>query len=606
MLFSRRAVAFLVLVVCSPFRGVADEPVTRIGPLLGQPSGTGTVIRPDIAQLIFSAPQLTPHERHDLGPLDAVERARLNAPRTAGDRALRVGVVRPLMATVGLDGLADDARPAQETRVHGGLLERLGDRLYWTAAFRSHGATGIRLELEGSLPQDAQVYIYASTGEAHGPYTSENFQGGSFWTNTVYADEAFLEVQLRAGEAGDAHLKVRSIVHIESAALQDGHGGVTPSGYECFIDVTCVNAGSEFPNLQQASKSLAQLSYIKDNSAYVCSGGLINTTRQDGTPYLLTANHCFTSQASATSLEATWKYMTTGCTDPNVNPSRSLFPRSLGATLLATSTASDFTFVRLAQPPPSDAVFLGWDGSTDYSTRPGTKLYRAHHPQGLTQFYARASVTTSGCTTGASPRGNFIYAKDEVGGTSGGSSGSPVYLSDLTVVGQLRGACGPEVSNDCNRSNNAIEGAFRATFPSIVQWLAPGNNSGGFTCTPSATVACMLNNRFKVEVRYRAGFDNNAADTSASVKAVTGFSTTDFETGFFYFNSAANIEFLIKILDQGNTNGSGQRTIAILTGLSTPLRVEVTVTDSTNGVQKKYNAGFATQAGVTDFTAFVK
>ena len=46
-------------------------------------------------------------------------------------------------------------------------------------------------------------------------------------------------------------------------------------------------------------------------------------------------------------------------------------------------------------------------------------------------------------------QGDFIYEKDEMGGTGGGSSGSLAYTSDLRVVGQELGGCGLNVESNC-------------------------------------------------------------------------------------------------------------------------------------------------------------
>jgi len=128
----------------------------------------------------------------------------------------------------------------------------------------------------------------------------------------------------------------------------------------------------------------------------------------------------------------------------------------------------------------------------------------------------------------------------------------------------------------------------------------------GGACTPNSTTACMLNNRFRVTMRFRNGFDDNNVDTDANVKSVTGFSNPNFETAFFYFNSESNIEMMVKILDQGNVNGTGQPTIAVLFGSATPLRAELTIVDTLRGPTRTYSSTFNSQAGQTDFTAFLK
>jgi hypothetical protein len=591
--------------LCFALAAQQQAPITQLGPLIGSPAQGAVVHRATVSDLLFSAPRLSGAERHNLGPLDHAERLRLSTPEAgSGSRALKVGVVRELRDRIGFDGLTAGLKPGESRANAGGLLENSGGNHIWTTAIRSEGAGALRLQLDGALPDNARAFIYNALGEVHGPYTGAQLAQKPFWTNTVYSDEAFLEVQILGDPAG-ARIHVVSVAHIEHERFAPT-APIAPAGTECFRDATCITT-SEFANIDLAAKAVAQLIFVSGGSTFVCSGGLLNNTNQDGTPYFLTANHCFETQSAASSLEATWNYRTTSCSDPNLEPNRALFPRSLGSTLLATNASSDFTFVRLNQNPPSNAVLLGWDAVANIATSGGTKLFRLHHPEGLVQFYTRQGVNTTSGTCTSSPRGDFIYSNDELGGTAGGSSGSVAMLANLQVVGQLKGACGSNLEDDCDSINNrTVDGAFRTTFPSIQQFLAPGGGGTPLPCVASNTTACMLGNRFKVTVRYRGTFDNNPADTNALVKQVTGFANPAFETGFFFFNDPNNIEMLVKLLDQGNTNGQGQRTIAVLFGSATPLRLEVTLTDTVSGAIKQYVSEFGQMRGTTDFTAFVK
>ncbi len=601
-MFLRRVVrcAVVVVLLSCPLWGQ----VTELGPLIPQGAASASAHRASVSDLFFAAPRLTAAEMHDLGALTASERARLMATDSDGSkRGLKVGIERVVPSRVGLDRMDAGLSAGQSRSFGGGLLEAHGSSIVWTTVVRSPGANALRLELVGSLPPGSRAFLYASTGEVHGPYGSQELSDGGFWTNTIYSDEAYLEVQFsKRADAAAATLHVRAVAHIEAAAFAPA-GDTRVNGTECFVDASCV-APSEFPDIAVAGAAMAQLIFQRAGGTFVCSGGLLNNTRQDRTPYFLTANHCFDTQAAASSLEATWNYKTTSCADPNIQPNRNLFPRSLGATLLATSGVTDFTLVRLNQPPPANALFLGWNAQMDVSQSGGTKLYRVHHPLGATQFYARHSVVTNfnGCPSRA--RGNYIHMFDEVGGAAGGSSGAPVLLSNLAVVGQLFGACGPNVSDDCDRANRTFDGAFRATFPSIQQFLAPTTSPA--PCVANSTTACMLNGRFRTTVRYRGAFDNAAANLDASVKSVTGFAEPNFETAFFFFNSSANIEMLVKILDQGNTDAQGRPTIAVLFGSATPLRVELEIMDTQTGTVKRYQSEFGQSRGAADFTAFLK
>jgi lysyl endopeptidase len=104
----------------------------------------------------------------------------------------------------------------------------------------------------------------------------------------------------------------------------------------------------------------------------------------------------------------------------------------------------------------------------------GTPLYRISHPKGAPQAFSRHSVDTAAGTCQGLPRGNFIYSRDTLGGTEGGSSGSVVMNSQAQVVGQLLGSCGFDPENACDHVSNAtVDGAFAASFAKMKPWLNP-------------------------------------------------------------------------------------------------------------------------------------
>jgi len=141
-------------------------------------------------------------------------------------------------------------------------------------------------------------------------------------------------------------------------------------------------------------------------------------------------------------------------------------------------------------------------------------------------------------------------------------------------------------------------------FPNTGPYTLSVAFDGG--CVPSTTTACLLNGRYSARVRYRSAFDNNAVDATASVKNVSSFGTATSQTVFFYFNNENNIELMLKMLDQGNTNNQGQQTMAVLYGTATPLRIELTITDTKTSAVKTYVSDFGKMGGGTDFTAFIK
>jgi hypothetical protein len=574
-----------VLVVTAGVARAAEKAVAiqEVGPAIFQ---APAVVRaaPQPSDLVLAAPRLPEAARHPLGELTVAERDELLSPDRRGGvmrrkAAMKVGISRPLPAPVGFSGLP--ALSAGESRaVSGGFLERVPDgSLAWTASFSSTGAGALRLHLlKARLPAGSRAYVYGEDGEIQGPY---DFTSGTrpegFWTNTIFADRIFLEVRFpataTAAELGKALLVLGTVAHLEhpdfAPSSDPKASSVRPKSDACFIDRSCVTA-ADFPNVDMATRSIGQLTFMDptDHQYYICTGGLLNTTAGSSIPYLLTANHCFDTQASASSLEAFWQYRTATCN--GAIPNENQFPRTLGSQLLATGSytnSSDFTFVRLSQSPPADSVALGWT-TANVTDADGLVLYRLSYAGGNPMIYTREQVTANPTPLICDPpHDRFIYQKDIEGGTGGGSSGSPLYLEDLRVVGQEFGECGTNDTDNCDAVNNSTEdGAFRTTFPLVQQWLVPGTPG---PCVPTSTSLCLSNARFRVSVYYATKDGRSGAGMGTRL---TG------DSGTFWFFDAANIELIVKVLDGCGVNGHFWVFAGGLTDVGVTLLVEDTVT----------------------------
>jgi lysyl endopeptidase len=463
----------------------AAAPVREVGPARYHAVSPKRAV--SSADLVMSASRLPARARHVLRALAASEKTWLDTREwREGIRPksrLKVGVARALEGDVGFESMAADLRRERSLVAGGGLLEETDDgRLVWTAAFASEGAAALRLHLRTAvLPPGSRVFVYSAAGDVRGPYTFDSGTASEgFWTNTIYAPEMFLEVQVPGSDIaalGRARLLVDAVAHLEypevAPAGASRDGTLQPKSQTCFVDAACVSA-SEFPNLDDASHAVGQLTFQDGNSFFVCTGGLLNSNPQTFIPYLLTANHCFSTQASATSLEVVWNYKTATC--GGVPPNPATLPQSLGSTLLATGTVSDFTLVQLSGDAPDGAVFLGWTTQDIATGGAGTILRRLSNSSGGPMVYTRerVSATPDPAACADSPQGNFIYEKDEMGGTGGGSSGSLAYTSDLQVVGQELGGCGLNVNDDCDViQNSTLDGAIRVSFPFLQPFIAP-------------------------------------------------------------------------------------------------------------------------------------
>ncbi|MDX1460766.1 MAG: serine protease, partial [Xanthomonadales bacterium] len=228
-----------------------------------------------------------------------------------------------------------------------------------------------------------------------------------------------------------------------------------------------------------ARSAVALYTFSERGGSYICSGGLIADDDATGRPLFLTANHCVSKGRAANSVEAFWDYDTPcGGSCERAWANGSGVASSNGAQILATNRTSDYTVLELTGPLPGTRTFLGVD-SAPVAFNNGQALYRISHPAGSPQSYSQHDVDTTKGTCTSWPRGDWIYSRDMEGATEGGSSGSPVLNAAGNVVGQLSGACGFNVNDNCDADSNAtVDGAIAAYYSDIAAILA-GNDGGG-------------------------------------------------------------------------------------------------------------------------------
>ena len=402
------------------------------------------------ARLSFSFP-LGFAVSHRLSQLRPEERRR--AGEVNGDRLLVLGVTRP--TDFPTFGVRDSS---------GGKLERVADGYLWWCGVISPGAVALRATLTvRGMPAGTQMIAgNARNRVAEADPLADSLQS---ITPIVGGEEILIGILIPTLPPDTASVEIKDVDHFWSL------GSKLPVGIDatwCLLDFSCIDY-STIPKIENLSKAVGVIVFRKAGVATLCSGALLNNTKGDGTPLFLTANHCIDTSEDASTAVVVWGYRTPACGIPP--PSIDSLPQSRGATLLATNPNSDFTLLRLAQPPPAGSIYLGWS-TTDYSNQIGMDLYRASHPNGWSLSYAREQVAVAPIP-GCKPVGPFIYGRNARGGTDEGSSGSPLVTSDAIVVGQLLGACGPNPTDACNLLNYELDGSFRTTYPSISTWVDP-------------------------------------------------------------------------------------------------------------------------------------
>jgi lysyl endopeptidase len=368
----------------------------------------------------------------------------------------------------------------------------------WTAAVKVPGATALRLHLTGvDLGHGNALYVYNSAGQAFGPYTGRGpLATGDMHTNTVFGEELRIQLYSSAKAERAPRLTVAEVgvMGARFAIPRYGVKGVfdaseigSHTDYAsnlCSVNADCiVNAACQSSAVvNNAKDAIASILYQSGGGYYICTGGLIaDSVTTSIIPFFLTANHCVNSSGEASSVETYFDYATT-CSSPNCTQPYNNVGDTVGATLIYASSTTDVSLLRLSSAPTTPdgvATYLGWTNTPVANTN-NLALYRISHPSGSPQAYTEGVVDTTKGTCRTLARGNFIYSRDTLGGTEGGSSGSPVVNASGQIVGQLYGACGFNVNDACDSaSNGTVDGAFAVSYNGLAPFLNPG--SGG-TC----------------------------------------------------------------------------------------------------------------------------
>ena len=543
----------------------------------------------DAAAAAAEPPPLRIAETYDLAPLATLRAAeeaaagQIAALRRWNDaRRLPVkdGFARSLPAPRTVELTAELLDRPLSAHAGGMVAQPAFDRLAWGAEVRVEEAYRLRLHLANvHLPHASRLWVYGADGETAGPFGLElRGPAGDLWTPSVAGAAARIEVEVPAAALVPGARFGFRIDEVAEMLPPEKLSTAAASGVlGCDIDAQCIGP-DVLPTINQVRHAIGFLRFVDGRDTFLCSGGLLNDTDSRTTiPFLLTANHCISTAAEAASLEAFWDYTTSACNGPQ--PLFSTFPRSSGSTLLTTGASSDFTLLQLGKVP-AGRFLLGWNTSFD-ATPSGTVLYRISYPEGLPQRFSATTVDLADQTCLGAPRPNFLYSAQDMGGTFGGSSGSPSLLANGQVVGQLFGGCGD--SDNCSPQQFTVDGAFAASFPSLRPFLDPLK-----PCVPGPNTLCLMANRFRVEVAWQNQFDGS----TGAGRAIPRTSLS----GFFSFGDPSNVELLVKILDFGTV-------IKLFYGELTDLHFTMTVTDTKTGVIKNYG-NTPGDCGAIDQSAF--
>lgn len=389
-----------------------------------------------------------------------------NAAAATG-KPLKAGTVKAISVGIDFQVLDVSAMTDQTYSFEGGTVRRSDGNLTWVMRLDTAGAAGARLHFEQvDLPEGAAIHVYDDASELH----SYSGRRTSFWSNTLTGSQIYIQVVLPEQSTAGAGFRISGIMLLDATSK-----AFCPDNAVCIQDASCYGTDN-WAAIDKVRKAIAHYNFIEGDGSYICSGGLLADTDTTTTiPYFLTANHCIDNAAAAATLETWFDYQTPSCNA--TCPTRGT-ASTLGATLLQHSAVDDHSLLVLDEDPPADAWYLGWTTNAVASNKDLT-LFRLSHPSGSPQAYSTHHVDEQlnplqYCGTDTMPRGPYIFSRNVVGATEGGSSGAPLVDANGMVVGQLFGICGFNTDEVCDSAKNAsVDGAFANYYDEVAKWLAP-------------------------------------------------------------------------------------------------------------------------------------
>ncbi len=354
----------------------------------------------------------------------------------------------------------------------GNLVDR-GNYSVWNVSLYSKDAKSISVRFDDTdLPSDAVMFLYnEETSFVIGPITSKDFIKGTFISDYCGGDLLSI-VAFVPNKIDDAvKIKISSLYHgLMDYEMFDNDFQASSN---CNANIACE------PGWDCQKESVCKI-LIDEGS---CSGALVNNDCCDLTPYILTAEHCFSiPDFDPIDWRFRFNYESPDC-DPTTETLPSQWITYFGANIVASwdrFSGTDFLLLELNQNirPEIGINFSGWDRTAIPNHNIVTCV---HHPAGDVK---KISIDNEAPTDQA-----FDWFVDDwdTGTTEGGSSGSPLFDINQRIIGiDSRG----DGFTPCDPNKGTFFGRFD------VSWEGNGSNTGrlqdwlGASANPN-TMDCM-------------------------------------------------------------------------------------------------------------------
>jgi hypothetical protein len=350
-----------------------------------------------------------------------------------------------------------------------------GDKI-WQLVVKCEQALSVNLTFSNTkIPAGNELYVYNPTKDfILGKFEQNHIYNGVLGTELIPGNTAVLEYYVKKGnELGS--LNISTVTHGYRTANEFQVKAFGSSG-SCNMNVNCPDGSTWIPQRNSAVM-------LVSGSNGFCSGALINNTANDGKPYVLTANHCY---SDPTGWIFRFNWQASDCANPASSPS---FQSLSGAVLRSRRTPSDFCLVEITGGLEGNTVplayqpyFSGWN----HSDTPPTSTVSIHHPSGdikkISFDDGPASAVQAMSSTEVASSWSVQWDRNTT--TEGGSSGSPLFDQNRRIIGQLWGggaSCSNLNSADYyGRLFKSWEPAGSNSTNQLKFWLDPSSSGAEF------------------------------------------------------------------------------------------------------------------------------
>ena len=454
----------------------------------------------------------------------------------------------------------------------------------WRLGIRSKGACSINLLFsEYELPEGAQLFIY-NPQQTHilGAFNHLNNSDLQLLpTRPLPGDELIIEYQEPADAAFHGRLTVGEVNH----AYRPLRGAEPKEDQE---ELSCIPALSCFQNdtitYEQTGRSVVLL-IINGNTS--CTGVLVNNTAEDGKPYLLTASHCLNGNFSvknpdyeqiAGTIVTFFNYNSPLCT-PKIKGTEEHTVAS--ARFRAADETHDMMLLELLEIPPVhyQPLYAGWN-IANLGQPPYTCI---QHPKTGTKSLSieedKIEYKTMQISQMEFKKEAHLLVKNwETGCTAEGSSGAPLFDSQLQIVGLLTGG-----GSTCAKPENDFFYSIKKAWDDsnspdrqLKHWLDPLNQN---------TQSCKGMDPYGTSPCFRL---SNVRTNGKTDKLETAYVGNDKEKGVLFGNNTLKTnEYAEHYQTEGPALLYGAYFVTPATGSnSKELKVKVTVYSGTEQPEK--------------------